>query len=115
MEKAVLGMRIRAKRKERKWTLEKLAEKADIGFVYLGEIERGVKMPGLNTFIKLINALDISADELIYDETKSGRYYLADELAQEMQSLTPEQYAAVSEITKTAIKQVKKLKTDDEY
>lgn len=113
MEKVILGSRIRTERKSRKLTLEKLAEKADIGLVYLGEIERGVKMPSLNTFIKLVNALDISADVLIYDETKSGKYYLSDELAKAMQELTPEQYSAVSQITMTAIEQIKKLKIEE--
>jgi len=109
MEKAVLGTRIRAKRKERKLTLEKLAEKADIGLVYLGEIERGVKMPSLNTFIKLVNALDISADELIYDETKSGKDYLSGEIAEKMKDLSPEQCAAVTAITLSTIEQIKKF------
>ena len=65
MNKLELGQKIRALRKERKQTLETLAEAADIGLVYLGEIERGIKMPSLKTFIKLVNALDVSADELI--------------------------------------------------
>lgn len=113
MEKAVLGKRIRERRKGQKMTLEKLSEKADISLVYLGEIERGIKMPSLNTFIKLVNALNISADELIYDETRSGKYYLSDELAKAMQDLTPEQYAAVSKITITAIEQIKRLKIEE--
>ncbi len=49
MDKIELGQRIRALRKERNQTLETLAEAADIGFVYLGEIERGIKMPSLKT------------------------------------------------------------------
>ena len=63
MNKLELGQKIRALRKERKQTLETLAEAADIGLVYLGEIERGIKMPSLKTFIKLVNALDVSADD----------------------------------------------------
>ena len=113
MDKIVLGERIRKRRKEQKMTLEKLSEKAEISLVYLGEIERGVKMPSLNTFIKLVNALNISADMLIYDETKSGRYFLADELAKTMRDLTPEQYAAVSKISITVIEQIKKLKIEE--
>ncbi len=113
MEKTVLGKRIRARRKEQKLTLEKLAEQADIGLVYLGEIERGVKMPSLNTFIKLVNALDISADELIYDETKSGKHYLSDTLAEKMDDLQPKEYAAVSTITIAAIEQIKKLRKEE--
>ena len=91
MNKLELGQKIRALRKERKQTLETLAEAADIGLVYLGEIERGIKMPSLKTFIKLVNALDVSADELIGLETKSGRDYYAQKLSEQMQSLTQEE------------------------
>ncbi len=114
MEKAVLGQRIRLRRKEQKLTLEKLAEKADIGLVYLGEIERGLKMPSLNTFIKIVNALDISADELIYDHTKSGKYYLADQIAKKMDGLEPDEYAVVANLTITAIDQIKTLRKDND-
>ena len=113
MVRATLGKRIREERKAQKLSLEKLAEKADIGLGYLGEIERGIKMPSLNTFIKLVNALNISADALIYDETKSGKEYLSGELAEKMHSLSPEQYAAVSQITLTAIEQIQKLEKNE--
>ena len=93
-------------------TLETLAEAADIGLVYLGEIERGIKMPSLKTFIKLVNALDVSADELIGLETKSGRDYYAQKLSEQMQSLTQEETAAVLSILETTIQQVKKLRTE---
>ena len=51
-----------------------------------GEIERGIKMPSLKTFIKLVNALDVSADELIGLETKSGRDYYTQKLSEQLQS-----------------------------
>ena len=107
MNKLELGQKIRALRKERKQTLETLAEAADIGLVYLGEIERGIKMPSLKTFIKLVNALDVSADELIGLETKSGRDYYAQKLSEQMQSLTQEETAAVLSILETTIQQEK--------
>lgn len=103
MNKLELGQKICALRKERKQTLETLAEAADIGLVYLGEIERGVKMPSLKTFIKLVNALDVSADELIGLETKSGRDYYAQKLSEQLQSLTQEETAAVLSILETTI------------
>ena len=110
MNKLELGQKIRALRKERKQTLETLAEAADIGLVYLGEIERGIKMPSLKTFIKLVNALDVSADELIGLETKSGRDYYAQKLSE--QTLTQEETAAVLSILETTIQQVKKLRNE---
>ena len=75
MNKLELGQKIRALRKERKQTLETLAEAADIGLVYLGEIERGIKMPSLKTFIKLVNALDVSAADWFGNQIRSGLLY----------------------------------------
>ena len=51
MERAALGKRIRESRIKKEYTQQYLASKADIGVVYLSEIERGVKMPSLNIFI----------------------------------------------------------------
>ena len=101
MNKQELGQKIRALRKERKQTLD-----------YLGEIGRGSKMPSLKTFIKLVNALDVSADELIGLETRSGRDYYAQKLSEQMQSLTQEETAAVLSILETTIQQVKKLRNE---
>ena len=47
MDKLVLGKRICEARKARGWTQEMLAERADIGTMYLGEIERGIKAPSI--------------------------------------------------------------------
>ena len=108
MNKLELGQKIRALRKERKQTLETLAEAADIGL----EIERGVKMPSLKTFVKLVNALNVSADELIGLETKSGRDYYTQKLSEQLQSLTQEEAAAVLSILETTIQQVKNLRNE---
>ncbi len=59
MEKLMMGKRICEARKARGWTQETLAERADIGTMYLREIERGIKAPGMKVFIKLLNALEI--------------------------------------------------------
>ena len=54
MDKSALGQKLRDARQQKDYTLQALAEIADISSVYLGEIERGLKMPSLNIFIKLI-------------------------------------------------------------
>ncbi len=98
MEKAELGAIIRQIRTERKITQEQLAERADIGTVYLGEIERGVKMPTVRVFAKIIDALNVSADYVLRHEVKSGKDYVFDELTQKLLTLTPRQRKTVSDI-----------------
>lgn len=98
MDKTVLGENLRQARRRKGHTQHTLAELADISDVYLGEIERGAKMPSLNIFIKLIEALDISADYILRDELTSGREYVCDELTQKLKYLTPKQRKTAADI-----------------
>lgn len=98
MEKAALGKRIREARIKKGYTQQDLANKAGIGLMYIGEIERGVKMPSLNIFIKIVEALDISADYVLRDELTSGETYIFDELTRKLLPLSPKQRKAAAEI-----------------
>lgn len=98
MEKTTLGLRIREARRAKGFSRQSLAEKAGTGEVYLGEIERGLKMPSLNTFIRIMEALDISADYLLRDAVTSGREYVFDEMTQKLSSLTPKQRTTAAAI-----------------
>lgn len=98
MEKAALGKRIREARIKKGYTQQDLANKAGIGLMYIGEIERGVKMPSLNIFIKIVEALDISADYVLRDELTSGETYIFDELTRKLLPLSPKQRKAAEEI-----------------
>lgn len=60
-----IGRRIRTKRQERHLTQEKLAEQAGISLSFLGHIERGTRKLSVETLIKLVQALECSADELL--------------------------------------------------
>ena len=98
MDKRALGERIREARKKHGWSREILAERAGIGLMYLGEIERGVKTPSMQMFIKLINTLGVSADYVLRYEAASGKPYVSDEIAKKIETLTPKQRKTVSDI-----------------
>lgn len=104
MEKALLGKRIREARSEQNLTQQELAEKAGICGMYLGEIERGVKMPSMNSFIKIIEALNISADYVLRDEVSSGWEYVCDDIARKLQDLTPGQRKTAADIIDAYLK-----------
>lgn len=104
MDKIVLGRRLRESRIKRGYTQKALAKKADIGEVYLGEIERGLKMPSMNIFIKLIEALDISADYILRDELTSGGTYIFDEITEKLKNLNPQQRKTAVDILDAYIK-----------
>ncbi len=98
VDKSALGKKLRDARQKKGYTQHALAEIADIGNVYLGEIERGLKMPSLNSFVKLIEALDISADYILRDELTSGKEYIYDEITQKLKNLTPKQRKTAADI-----------------
>ena len=68
MNRIWLENRIRDARERRHLTQEKLSEIVDISPTHMSVIERGVKGMRLSTFIKVANALGVSADELLQDE-----------------------------------------------
>lgn len=59
-----MGQRIRARRRELGLTQEKLAERVDISPSFVGHLERGEKIPSLDTVARLCSCLDASMDDL---------------------------------------------------
>ena len=104
MDKLILGKRIRQARLQKGYTQQALAVQADIGEVYLGEIERGLKMPSMNIFIKIIEALQISADYVLRDELTSGSAFIFDEITEKLKDLTPQQRKTATDILDAYIK-----------
>lgn len=98
MDSKTVGNRIREARIKKQHTQQRMAEIAGISQMYLGEIERGTKMPSLRSFIKIIEALDLSADYILRDELSSGEHYIYDEITEKLKNLSPQQRKAASEI-----------------
>lgn len=67
-----IGKRIREKRLSKSWSQEELAEKLNLSVTYVGMIERGEKFPRLETFIRMVNVLEATADELLVDVIHQG-------------------------------------------
>ena len=94
----LLGQRIREQRKEKGWTIEQFAERVDLSTNYVGDLERGVKIPKLETFIRIVEVLDVSADVLIRDSVASASHVADDELCKKLSQLTPGQKKAAIDI-----------------
>ncbi|MCM1038391.1 MAG: helix-turn-helix domain-containing protein [Roseburia sp.] len=60
-----IGKNIRKKRLSKSWKQATLAEKVDLSNSYIGMIERGEKVPKLETFVHIANALDSTSDEIL--------------------------------------------------
>ena len=67
MNQKAVGRRIKTARERKKLTQEQLAEMVNLSPMHVSVIERGVKLPKLETLINIANILDVSADELLQD------------------------------------------------
>ena len=67
MDQVAIGARIKAARERVHLTQEQLAEIIDISPTHMSVIERGVKTPKLDTFVRIANALGVSTDALLQD------------------------------------------------
>ena len=67
MDQIAIGARIKAARERVHLTQEQLAEINDISPTHMSVIERGVKTPKLDTFVRIANALGVSTDALLQD------------------------------------------------
>lgn len=106
MDKTELGYRLRQARLSKGYTQQALAKLAGLGNVYLGEIERGQKMPSLNSFIKIIEALHISADYILRDALSSGQTYVCDDITRKLQNLTPRQRKTAADLLDAYLKNI---------
>jgi Predicted transcriptional regulators len=64
-EGEILGGAVRTLRNQRGWTQEDLAEKAGVTATYVGQVERGDKVPSLTVVLKLARGLGVAPTELL--------------------------------------------------
>ena len=88
---------------------EDLAEKTDLTTNYIGMIERGEKIPSLETFINILNSLGVSADMVLSDVLDNG-YTVKDSLLNEkLEKLVPEDRNRIYEVIDTMMKHSKQI------
>ena len=86
-----IGKRLRKYRLERKLRQEDLAERAGLSANYIGMVERGEKIPSLETFIAILNILNVSADMVLADELATSYKVKESLLAEKLNKLTAEE------------------------
>lgn len=91
MNNASIGKRIRAARENRGWRQEEFAEKIGLSVTYTGMIERGEKVPKLETFIRIANVLEVSADQLLADVLKVGYNIKSSILSEKIEKLSQQE------------------------
>ena len=109
MKLDTIGKNIRKFREIKKLRQEDLAEKTDLTTNYIGMIERGEKIPSLETFINILNSLGVSADMVLSDVLDNG-YKVKDSLLNEkLEKLVPEDRIRIYEVIDTMMKHSKQI------
>lgn len=104
MEPETIGRNIKKYRIEKKLRQEDLAEKTDLSSNYIGMVERGEKIPSLETFISILNALEISADMVLADVLKQGYVVKNSLFSEDMQKLSQDDRERIYLVIETLIK-----------
>ncbi|MBV8546827.1 MAG: helix-turn-helix transcriptional regulator [Acidobacteria bacterium] len=61
----MFGEVVRGVRKGHAWTQEDLAERAGLTTTYVGQVERGDKVPSLTVVLKLALALELTPSDML--------------------------------------------------
>lgn len=86
-----------------------MAEKTDLTTNYIGMVERGEKIPSLETFIKIVNALGVSSDMVLADVLETGYTVKNSMLNEKLEKLAPEDRNRIYEVIDTLVKQSKQI------
>ena len=109
MKLDTIGKNIRKFREIKKLRQEDQSEKTDLTTNYIGMIERGEKIPSLETFINILNSLGVSADMVLSDVLDNG-YTVKDSLLNEkLEKLVPEDRNRIYEVIDTMMKHSKQI------
>ena len=99
-----IGKNIRRFRKERGYRQEDLAEMVGLSVNYMGAIERGEKLPSLETFITIVNCLSISADFILADVLAEGYRVKESLLSEKLSGLSAQQRKEVCAVVDALLK-----------
>ena len=99
-----IGRRIQTARKKIGMTQYELSQTLGLTAKYISNIECGSKLPQLETFIAIANALQTDTNTLLCDELEVSDKILSSELWEKLSKLPPEK--------RTTILQVLELLTD---
>lgn len=87
MDARAVGQRIKAAREKKGLTQEELAARVEISPTHVSVIERGTKIPRMDTFVAIANVLEVSADSLLVDVVDHAVESAASELSGLMENL----------------------------
>lgn len=93
-----IGQRIRKYRKAHRLSQEELAEKVSISVTHMSHIETGNTKLSLPVLVAISIALEVSADDLLFDNKFENKTTPINEITQILQSCTNQQAKVIRDI-----------------
>lgn len=103
LDKKLLGAKLKLARLNKNLSQYDLEKLTDVDQRLITRYENGLSYPKLDSFAKLIDALDIDAKEILETSAETDAPYL--KLIQDISYLTPKQIKFVENIVKELIQQ----------
>lgn len=105
MDGKAVGRRIKEAREKRHLTQEELAARIDISPTHVSVIERGTKIPRLDTFVAIANALEVSGDALLLDVVDHAAGSQASDLSAALEGLPWEEKRRILKVVRTLMEE----------
>lgn len=105
MDGKAVGRRIKEAREKRHLTQEEMAARIDISPTHVSVIERGSKIPRLDTFVAIANALEVSGDALLIDVVDHAAESQASDLSAVLEGLPREENRRILKVVRTLMEE----------
>ncbi len=105
----IIGERIRYYRKKQHLTQAKLAEMAQFETSNISHIERATTKMSLKALMNIANALNVSLDELVYNNLKKCSHVAFKNIDELLQDCTPEELVAIEQMIENTKKVLRSL------
>lgn len=105
MDGKAVGRRIKEAREKRHLTQEELAARIDISPTHVSVIERGTKIPRLDTFVAIANAMEVSGDALLLDVVDHAAESQASDLSAALEGLPWEEKRRILKVVRTLMEE----------
>jgi len=117
LKDGLIGRRVKEARLKLGLTQERLAARANLHYSYVGQVERGNKIPSLKTLSKISRALNLKVEDLIGERENEDQSNISsrDLLTQELLLLVRECSASELKLYILLISQIKDYMGKLEY
>ena len=102
-----MGKKLKPYRAKCGWSLKECSERIGISTRYLADIERGDKVPKLETFLLILNTLNASADDVLQDSLVVGYEAKSNDMIRKLNALDVTKRKQALEIFDSVISSLK--------